>query len=193
MIQADLYPTYGTSTQGANSELTMEYTESVGTTYQSVTINDLSAYYLGWIRPEKLPSTYKRGAIYLDSENNKVVIKTFQMSENAPCTYVYPYNLSPSSGIRMCTTFIQTVDGVTTINGNPPVRLYNQLYPEYAGVSHNNNTNYHAPLVISFITALYDGGDNLINIDAYQSLRGSASLRFGTGDNDRTTIRQFSV
>lgn len=190
MIQADLYPTYGTSTQGANSELTMEYTESVGATYQSVTINDLSAYYLGWIRPEKLPSTYKRGAIYLDSENNKVVIKTFQMFENAPCTYVYPYNLSPSSGTKMCTTFIQTVDGVTTINGNPPIRLYNQLYPEYAGVSHNNNTSYHAPLDISFITALYDGGDNLINVDSYQSLRGSAGLKFGTGDNDRTTIRQ---
>ena len=185
----NLYPTYRSFAQGTSDEYTAEMTTHWGGEYEGETVNDMSSYWLGYIRKDNLPEQYKRGIIYFDSSANKVIVKDITNEANFPCTY----GSFESYGSTLSRyTLAQSVDGVETITTNGNTRLYNQLYPEYIGVSYNGNSNYDYALHISFYYVLFDGGGNIVNT-SYSNmykLTETTGILFSTNSYGRNAVKE---
>ena len=176
MITANLYPTSTTYPQGGNSELTAELTNSWYSTVDSITIDSLESYWLGYIKKDNLPQDFKQGVLYVD--NGKLVIKDCTDAANFPCGYVYHNNYS---GANLQQNLYINIDGVETWTASTATRLINQLYPEYAGVGYTQSNSYYFGKVLDIrvIGALYDMGGNLLNITSpYYVLSESGSISF---------------
>lgn len=159
MIIASLYPTLTTFTQGSSGEYTAELTSSWGSTYETETVNDVSAYWLGYISKDNLPEQYKRGIIYYDGAE-KVIIKDIVDKSNFPCTYG---SFESYGSVMQRYLLARETDGTKSVTANGYVRLFNQLYPEYIGLSYNANSKYSSALHISMHYVLFDGGGNIVN------------------------------
>ena len=189
MIVASLYPTQKTFTQGSSGEYTAEITATWGNTYDSETVNDVSAYWLGYISKDNLPEQYKCGIIYFDESANKVIVKDITNKANFPCTY----GSFESYGSTLSRyTLARSVDGVETITANGRTRLYNQLYPEYIGVSYNGNSNYNYALHITLYYVLFDAGGNIVNT-SYSNmykLTETTGILFSTNNYGRNAVKE---
>ena len=160
MITANLYPTANTYPQGDNSELTAEITNYWYSTVDSITIDSLESYWLGYISKDNLPQDFKQGVLYVD--NGKLVVKDCTDTANFPCGYVYHTN---SSSANLQKNLYRNIDGTESWTANSSTRLINQLYPEYAGVGYTAANSYYGyALNIKLLGALYDMGGNLLNI-----------------------------
>lgn len=184
----NLYPTQSTFTQGLQNEYTAEVTAWWGNTYSGETVNDCSSYWLGYIKSDNLPPQYKRGILYIDEDANKVIIKNIvNAQQNFPCTYT----TFESYGSTPCRyTLAQTVDGSTdTIYNNTLTRLFNQLYPEYIGLSYTSNTNYDYALNIDLYYVLFNQGDEIVNrMDDYK-LNDTTSITFSRSTHGRLMVK----
>lgn len=153
MITENLYSTDSTIYVGYT---TNQYTDEMTKRWLSVdgerTVNDLSAYWLGWIRKDNLPALYRVSAVYFDSETGDLHFDDITNDSNFPCGYV-----SGNSGT--VTTLYTNIDGVADYRSNN-ARLLNNVHPEFSGLMYNYNNP--GSIGISGRYILYDAGDNVI-------------------------------
>lgn len=188
MITADLYQTQSTFTQGSSGEYTAEMTTTWGNTYSTETVNDVSAYWLGYISKDNLPEQYKRGIIYYDEESGKVVIKDIVDKSNFPCTYG---SFESYGSVQQRYLLARSTDGTDVVYSNGTTRLFNQLYPEYIGLSYNGNSNYSAALNITMHCVLFDGGGNILNYEpgGMYKLLATTSIQFTYNTHGRNAVK----
>ena len=153
MITADLYTTsqtyyVGYTTNQFTEELTERWLRSDGTNI----INDLSAYWLGWIRKDNLPALYRVSAVYFDTETGDLHFDDITDESNFPCGYV-------NGAASNVTTLYTNIDGVDDYRSNN-ARLLNNVHPEFSGLMYNYNNP--GSLIISGRYILFDAGDNVI-------------------------------
>ena len=153
MITADLYSTDSTRYVGYT---TNQYTDEMTKRWLSAdggrTVNDLSAYWLGWISKDNLPALYRVSAVYFDSETGDLHFDDITNESNFPCGYV-----NGTSGV--ITTLYSNIDGVDDYRSNN-ARLLNNVHPEFSGLMYNYN--YAGAISITGRYILYDGGGNII-------------------------------
>lgn len=182
-----LYPTRTTFTQGSSGEYTAEMTSSWGSTYDNETVNDVSFYWLGYISKDNLPEQYKRGIVYYDGAN-KVIIKDIVDTANFPCTYG---SFESYGTVQQSYLLSRSTDGMEEITSNGYTKLFNQLYPEYIGLSYNGNSNYNYALHISMHYVLFDGGGNIINTEYSNmyKLTSTAGIIFSYSSHGRLAVK----
>lgn len=153
MITADLYTTNSTSYVGyTTNQYTDEMTKSWLSADGGRTVNDLSAYWLGWIRKDNLPALYRVSAVYFDSETGDLHFDDITNDSNFPCGYV-------NSATTNVTTLYTNIDGVDDYRSNSS-RLLNNVHPEFSGLMYNYNAAGSIGITGRYI--LYDGGGNII-------------------------------
>lgn len=153
MITADLYSTdsrnyVGYTTNQYTEELTARWMRSDGTDI----INDLSAYWLGWISSDNLPALYRVSAVYFDSETGDLHFDDITDESNFPCGYV-------NGATSTVTTLYANIDGVDDYRTND-ARLLNNVHPEFSGLMYNYNNPGSIGITGRYI--LYDGGGNIL-------------------------------
>lgn len=183
----NLYPTRTTFTQGSSGEYTAEMTSTWGSTYDDETVNDVSAYWLGYISKDNLPEQYKRGIVYYDGAE-KVIIKDIVDKSNFPCTYGL---FESYSSVMQRYLLARETDGQEVITSNGYTRLFNQLYPEYIGLSYNANSNYSSALHITMHYVLFDGGGNIVNTEYSNmyKLTSTAGIHFNYNGYGRNAVK----
>lgn len=122
-------------------------------------------YYLGWIRPENLPSICKTTRLGIDGtgDNSELVIAAPEYNSNIPIGYFMDANNdlgSVSSVLLWERTGGDTPVTFTTHFGGTP-RFINKFYPEYFGLPRY--------IQITFLHTLYDPQGNIPN--ASQNVR----------------------
>ena len=116
-------------------------------------------YYLGWIRPENLPSICKTTRLGIDGtgDNSELVIAAPEYSSNIPIGYFMDANndLGSASSVLLWerTGGDSPISFSTHFGGIP--RFINKFYPEYFGMPRY--------IQITFLHTLYDPQGNIPN------------------------------
>lgn len=157
MITENLYPTYSRFYVGyTNNQYQDEVTYDWNSEYSGETVNDMSAYWLGWISPDNLPLQYRLSAIYVDAETGEYCFDDITDESNFPCGYVHIANNTAGN----LTTMKYTIDGVDDYRTANRARLLNNVHPEFSGMMRNYNESTQFTLSAYYI--LFDGGGNII-------------------------------
>lgn len=179
MIVENLYPTRTTLNVGETTgQYQVELTSGWGTTYDGETVNDISSYWLGWIRPENAPVEPCVG--YYKDHGQTSETLTFEVisdEANCPCGYVN----NSTTNYNDCERRIlkQTVDGVETFNADSSYALYNQNYAMYSGRAQSAVSSTGYILVLGLKYCVYNAGNELIDPATHKE-PSSISLSCGT-------------
>ena len=175
----NLYPTRTTLNVGETSgQYQVELTSGWGSTYDGETVNDISSYWLGWIRPENAPVEPCVG-YYKDhgQTSETLTFETISDKQNCPCGYVN----NSTTNYNDCERRIlkQTVDGVETFNADSTYALYNQNYAMYSGRAQSAVSSSGYILSLGLKYCVYNAGNELID-PATHIEPGSINLNCGT-------------
>lgn len=179
MITADLYATnqtlyVGYTTNQFTEELTERWLRSDGTNI----INDLSAYWLGWIRKDNLPALYRVSAVYFDTETGDLHFDDITNESNFPCGYV-------NGALPNVTTLYTNIDGVDDYRSNN-ARLLNNVHPEFSGLMYNYNSP--GSIAISGRYILFDGGGNIIYPSSWNNYLPTVSILYNPSNSSEVLL-----
>lgn len=170
MIAENLYPTRTTYNVGYTANQYQDETTAQWLTeYSGETVNDMSAYWLGWISPDNLPLQYRLSAIYVDSETGEYCFDDITDKSNFPCGYV---NIT-TNVIGYMTAMKYVIDGVEDYR-SARVNFLNNVHPEFSGMMRNYNESIQFLLTAYYI--LFDGGGNIIYPTSWNGYLPSVSI-----------------
>lgn len=166
MIASQLYPTQTTQNVGETANQFQEAFTNALQTLGSGTTQE--AYWLGWIRPENLPTWAKHCHVYIDEDLTEVKFIRDTVVDNSPCGYVKMYNNFD--------TIAYLEDGEPYVNGSNYQYFINNLHPEYSALC-----LYNTSVTVRFLGFFTSAGEIMSrgNNDIDQT-----NIQFGNGYND---------
>lgn len=156
MITDSLYSTAQTVTVGITGDQhDVLKTNTLNSTSGGETINDFSAYWLGYIAYTNVPMRCHASIAYFDDDLG-IHFDDVTDTANFPCGYCDDYYSDDAQ--YMDVLMQKTVDGVTTTTTTNQIRLLNDNFPEYSGLNYNNAFN-DSEGVLHFLYAKYNAAD----------------------------------